>query len=148
MSSSATWARVRPLELARGTWGLALLAAPRRVLAAVGERVPDRRTVVVTRVLGGRHLVQAAVTGLAPSRAVLADGAWVDGVHALTSLALAVGDRPRARLALLDAGIAGGWSLLTRGAARRSAPPDGPATSWIDRLARAVHPLLPGAPRL
>ncbi len=147
MSPSASWARTRPLELARGTWGLALLLAPRRVLAAVGERAPDRRTVVVTRVLGGRHLVQAAVTGLAPSRAVLADGAWVDAVHALTAVGLAASDRPRARLALLDAGVAGTWALVTRGAARRT-PPDGPATAWSDRLARAVHPLLPGAPRL
>jgi hypothetical protein len=144
--------RTRPagelLQGARATWGAALLAAPGLVLRLVGELEPDPRSRAVVRVLGARHLVQAVFSGRAPGRATLADGAWVDGVHALTSLALAAGDRPRARLALTDALIAASWGAASARAARRVPLDEEQAASRRERLARAVHPLLPWAPRL
>ncbi|MEH3078241.1 MAG: hypothetical protein PGN11_16530 [Quadrisphaera sp.] len=152
VGAASAQGRPRPagevLQGARATWGVLLLAAPERVLRAVGEHHPDARTRAVLRVLGARHLVQAAFSGRAPGRATLADGAWVDAVHALTSLALAAGDRPRARLALLDAVVAASWGAASARAARRVPLDEAQAASWRERLARAVHPLLPGAPRL
>jgi hypothetical protein len=67
-----------------------------------------------------------------PGAEVLAMGTWVHTVHALTALALAVGDRDRARLT--DSAVAGLWATagyhdLTR--ARATPPPTGDdATSW------------------
>lgn len=136
------------LQGARAVWGTALLVSPEAVLRAVGEHDPDPRSRAVVRVLGARHLAQAAFSGRAPGRSTLADGAWVDVVHALTSLALAAGDRPRARLALLDALIALTWGTATARAARRVPLSGGADASRRERLARAVHPLLPGAPAL
>ncbi|MBC3762449.1 hypothetical protein ACUN7V_04815 [Quadrisphaera oryzae] len=136
------------LQGARATWGAALLVAPGQVLRLAGEHQPDSRSLAVVRLLGARHLVQAAFSGRAPGRATLADGAWVDAVHALTSLALAAGDHPRARLALLDAVIAASWGAASARAARRVPLREGRAASARERLARAVHPLLPWAPRL
>ncbi|TXR52885.1 hypothetical protein [Quadrisphaera setariae] len=136
------------LQGARATWGTLLLVAPGPVLRLVGEHDPDPRSRTVVRVLGARHLLQAGFSGRTPSRATLADGAWVDVVHALTALALAAGDRPRARLALLDAVIALSWGTASARAARRVPLQEGRAASRRERLARAVHPLLPGAPPL
>lgn len=140
----------RPLEVARAAWGLTAVVAPALLVRGVGGVPPDRRAVVVTRVLGVRHLVQAVVSFLSPGPAVLAVGAWVDGAHSLSALGLALVDRPRARVALTDAAIAAAWGLASRRAARRAGavavagrvPP-----SWTERAARRVLPLLPGAPR-
>ena len=137
------------MEVVRAAWGAACLLAPRRVAALAGD-APDHRALVVTRVLGGRHLVQAAFTLRAPGPAVLAAGAWVDTVHAATAVVLAVVDRRRARSALVDAAVATGWMLLGRRDLARTevvlagAPAGGPV--WTERLARAVLPWLPGAP--
>ncbi|TNM67098.1 hypothetical protein FHN55_11250 [Streptomyces sp. NP160] len=148
MSAPRTHPAGELLQGARATWGTALLVAPGPVLRLVGEAEPDPRSRAVVRVLGARHLAQAAFSGRAPGRATLADGAWVDVVHAVTSLALAAGDRPRARLALLDALVALTWGTATARAARRVPLVSGEPASRRERLARAVHPLLPGAPAL
>ena len=141
-------ARLRPLEIARGTWGLACLAAPAWIVRTVGGAPADHRAVVVTRILGARHLVQAGFTAVAPGPAVLAAGTWVDSVHALTAVAFAVVDPRRARLSLIDAAIATAWSLAARrevAGARAVRGADGRLV-WTERLARGVLPLLPLAP--
>lgn len=140
----------RPIELARAAWGAACLLAPRRVASLAGD-APDRRAVVVARVLGVRHLVQAAFSLRAPGPAVLAAGTWVDTVHALSAVVLAVVDRRRWRSALVDAGVAATWALLTRRDVARAeiilvGGPAGGEPVWTERLARTVLPLLPGAP--
>ncbi len=142
-------ARLRPLEIARGTWGLVCLAAPATIITPVGGAPADHRAVVVTRVLGARHLVQAGFTAVAPGPAVLAAGTWVDVVHSLTAVAFAVVDRRRARLALIDAAVAATWSLAARHdvASARARRTDGGRLGWPERLARAVLPPLPCAPR-
>ncbi|MGQ7297096.1 hypothetical protein [Quadrisphaera sp. KR29] len=136
------------LQGARAAWGAALLAAPGTVLGLLGQRRPGPRSLGVVRLLGARHLVQAAFCGRAPGRAALADGAWLDAVHALSALGLAAADRRRARLALLDAAIASTWGLATARAARRVPLDTGHEPSRRERLARTLHPLLPGAPPL
>ena len=83
--------RSRKIELLRGGWGAAMLVAPRQVMQAMDVRV-DAKSMVIGRILGARHLTQAALSGFRPSPEVLAMGVWVDTVHALTALALASAD--------------------------------------------------------
>lgn len=135
--------KIRAIELIRAGWGGVLLAAPAEVLGHIhGVRV-DRRAVIVTRILGARHLVQALLSGVDPGPEVLAAGVWVDTVHSATALGLAVADRRRARGGVTDALVAAswaalGWRHLRTGRART----DG--VRGRDRLARAVVGALPG----
>lgn len=142
-------ARLRPLELARGAWGLACVVAPAAMVQTVGGAPADHRAVVVTRVLGARHLVQAGFTAVAPGPAVLAAGTWVDVVHALTAVGFAAVDPRRARLSLIDALVATAWSQAARRDAATARPrrTSGGQLVWSERLARTVLPVLPFAPR-
>ncbi|MCW3845083.1 hypothetical protein ONA70_33955 [Micromonospora yasonensis] len=103
--------------LTRLAWGAALTVAPHRVLLRWGH--PSGLAVAVLRVLGVRHLAQAAMTLRRPTPVVLTAGAAADALHATTALALAAVDRRQRRIALLDTAIAGGWALLDLSAARR-----------------------------
>ncbi|MEU2616344.1 hypothetical protein ABZ570_33005 [Micromonospora sp. NPDC007271] len=103
--------------LARLAWGATLIVAPRRVLRRWGH--PSRLAVGTLRVLGVRHLAQAAVTLRRPAPAVLVVGAAADLLHGTSALALAAIDRRQRRLALLDSAIAGGWAVLDGWAAAR-----------------------------
>ncbi len=139
----------RFIEIVRGFWGAALLAAPRFVLSSVHGIDVDRKAVVVTRILGARHLTQATLSGINPSPEVIATGTWVDSVHSLTALGLAAVNRRRARPALTDAVVAAAWALLgahdlTTGAT----PPPNHYQRRRDRLAQAILPRLPGGQRL
>jgi hypothetical protein len=115
---------VRTSALARVIWGATLLGAPRSVLRALGGRQTALARAVL-RVLGARHLAQATATALHPSRAVLAGGAGLDGLHAMTALALAAVHPPQSRIALSDVGIAAMWIGLDVHAARRPHTPLG-----------------------
>ncbi|SCF09782.1 hypothetical protein GA0074695_3454 [Micromonospora viridifaciens] len=106
--------------LARLAWGATLVVAPRRVLRRLGH--PSRLAVGTLRVLGVRHLAQAAVTLRRPVAVVLIAGAAADLLHAASALALAAVDRRQRRIALLDSAIAGGWAVLDGWAARRPRP--------------------------
>ena len=92
----------------RGAWGAVLLAAPDRILSSIHGLHNDTKSRVITRILGARHLTQAALSERRPGAEVLAMGTWVDTVHALTALALAVSDRDRGRLT--DSAVAGLWA--------------------------------------
>ncbi len=140
----ATNTRSRSIELARAGWGLALLAAPRAVMENVHHVKVDTKSLVVARILGARHLTQAALSGWRPSPEVLAMGVWVDTVHALTALGLAVVDRSRARAGLTDVAAASIWAGAGyRDLSQRSATP--PAHQrGRDRLARIVLGVVPG----
>ena len=88
----------------RACYGLVLLAVPAQVITVAGTR-PSKQSCRVARVLGVRHLVQAAVSGRA-GRGGLAAGAAVDSVHAASMLVMAV-MLPRLRRAeLADGSIA------------------------------------------
>lgn len=135
--------KVRGIEFVRAGWGVVLLASPTGVLNHVhGVRV-DRRAVIVTRILGARHLAQALLSGINPGPEVLAAGVWVDTVHSLTAFGLAVVDRRRARGGVIDGVIAAVWGgvglhHLRTGQARTQ------DVRGRDRLARAVVGALPG----
>ena len=100
----------RSIEVLRGAWGVALLAAPDRILGAVHGLRIDTRSRIIARILGFRHLTQAALSGYRPSPEVLAMGVWVDTVHALTAVGLAAVDHRRIRAGLVDTAIAATWA--------------------------------------
>jgi hypothetical protein len=88
---------------ARACYGAALLCAPGLVLGLCTGRASSQRARAVVRILGARHLAQAALTLWRPSPAVLLAGAGIDACHAASMLALAATD-PQLR----TAGIADG----------------------------------------
>lgn len=135
--------KIRAIELIRAGWGAVLVAAPAEVLDHIHGVQVDRKALVVTRILGARHLAQALLSGVNPGPEVLAAGVWVDTVHSATALGLAVADRRRARGGVTDAAVAAswaalGWRHLRAGRART----DG--ILGRDRLARTVVGALPG----
>lgn len=96
--------------MVRTGWALALLAAPGPVVRVVGGRdEPASRWVV--RVLGARHLVEAAVE-IRHGRGVRRAGAAIDGIHSCTAMAFGLADRRWRRPALIDAGVAAAFAAL------------------------------------
>lgn len=107
MTEQSTIAKIRTIEIARATWGAALLLAPRQTLKVVHRIEMDLTSLLVARVLGARQVGQALLSGVRPSPEVLAMGVWVDLAHAASALALAAVDRRRASAGLTDAAVAG-----------------------------------------
>jgi hypothetical protein len=87
----------------RACYGVALVAAPGAVIRLATGQPSGRRERGVARLLGARHVVQAAITALAPVPGVLAAGAGVDAVHTTSMITLAAADRRVRRAALTDA---------------------------------------------
>jgi hypothetical protein len=108
--------------LVRAVWGGVLLGAPGSVLSITTRSDPAflGTARIVLRVLGARHIVQAAVEARWPRPGVLALAATVDGLHAASGLALAATDPGWRRSALLDATVTIGLALTT---ARRALQP-------------------------
>ena len=89
-----------------------MLAVPGLVLTSMRGVQVDPKAIVVVRILGARHLVQALSSGINPSPEALAAGVWVDTVHSMTALGLAVADRNRIQGGLADSVVAASWALL------------------------------------
>jgi hypothetical protein len=101
-----TSAAARVLQVVRAGYGAALLLLPGPVIRLCTGRPASHRTRNVARVLGARHLVQAAVTaGSGPSAESLGIGAAIDITHAASMAGLAVADRRVRRVTLTDAMI-------------------------------------------
>lgn len=94
------------MSLARAGYGAVLLCAPGAVIGLCTGRRASPRARAVARLLGFRHLAQAAMTAMAPTPAVLAIGAEVDLAHAASMLALGAGNWPLRRAPLSDAAVA------------------------------------------
>jgi hypothetical protein len=111
------------LGAVRACYGGLLLCAPRRMITLAAGHPANPRAAAVARLLGARHLLQAALTagalaqavpaaGLRPE-AVPADGLWpgtvllagsaIDTVHAASMVGLAAACRPLRRAVLADA---------------------------------------------
>jgi hypothetical protein len=104
-------------------WGGVLICVPAQVLSLAGE-VPSPAALRVLRVLGARHLGQAAVTAARPSPAALRAGGVVDMLHAASCAGLAMADVRWRRPATL--GCLGAAALAAAGfaaAARRADRP-------------------------
>ena len=134
--------RSRRIELARLGWGVLLLSAPARVLTTTNARV-DTHSVVVTRILGLRHLTQGLLSGLHPSPEVIAMGTWVDGAHSATALALALLDPERAVAGIADATVAATWCSLGLRDLRHAVATPPEHDRVRDALARSVLRALP-----
>jgi len=113
----------RHVALARVGWGMVLLLAPRPVMRRVHHVRADRAGVVVARVLGVRQVGQGLVSAVWPESDVLVVGVGVDAVHSASMVGLAAVDRGRARGALTDAVLAGGWAVLGYKALRSAGRP-------------------------
>jgi hypothetical protein len=98
--------------LVRTGWGLALLCVPRQVLRLAGHPQPARAAAVVTRILGARHLVQAATMLAKPSRRTIWAGAVADSLHALTGVAVAAVSPCWRAAAASDALVAATFAFL------------------------------------
>ncbi len=109
----------RHLAAARGGWGLVLVTCPDRVLSQLTGDGGSPLGAGLLRVLGARHIVQAGVTALAPTRAVLAAGAVADGLHVATAVLFGRADRRQRRAGLIAAGIAGAFGVASARAASR-----------------------------
>ncbi|MFB9833531.1 hypothetical protein [Actinoallomurus acaciae] len=101
----------RSLPVLRLAWGGLLVTAPRAVLHVLSGRAATASQVPVMRVLGARHVVQAAVELARPTPRALRAGAAVDPLHASTC-AVAVSPIWR-RPALVDG--TGALTLATAG---------------------------------
>jgi hypothetical protein len=119
--------RLAVLQLARASYGVALVMAPGLLTFLVTGHSTTRRERRVAQLLGARHLVQAAVTAFVPVPSVVGLGAAVDAMHAGSMLLLATAD-PAARNAALTDALAevafatAGWSASARWSAPVQAP--------------------------
>jgi hypothetical protein len=111
---------VNRFAVARAGYGVVLLTVPKPVIRfSTGNRA-DRLTRAMTRVLGGRHLIQAILTAGTPSPAALTRGVQVDLAHVASMLGLAVLDRRRRRAGLVDAPAASAFAVVGVILARRA----------------------------
>ncbi len=99
--------------MVRAVYGSGLLLAPARLLCTLARMPLDRAAVNVARVLGVRHLAQAAATRRG-TRGELWLGAAVDGAHAGSMAALARWSSSCSHrvLAARDARAAAGLAVL------------------------------------
>lgn len=107
---------VSALRLAYGT--LLLFLGP-RLLAPALERGAHDSSPTVVRVLGARHVVQAVVCAVWPTRAVGRVSVALDGLHAATDVGCALLDRPYRRAASIDLGPAIAFAVGTLAVTRR-----------------------------
>ncbi len=94
------------LTAVRTLWGTVLLVVPEAILQDLPHERVDRPARVVARVLGLRHLTEAAVTGRRNSSTLIRAGAIVDAIHATTFAALAALRPDRRKLALTNVATA------------------------------------------
>jgi hypothetical protein len=102
---------VRAAAAGRAAVGLAMLLRPDDVARRLGS--PTTGGHPVLRVLGARHLVQAAVLSARPSAEVVAGSVAVDALHVASDLALAAVRGDRRRPALRDAAVSTAVLLAT-----------------------------------
>ena len=95
--------------------GVALLAQPHGLLAAVCGEPPDESVTIFARVLGARHLVEAAILWRWRTPTVAGIGAAVDAAHAVSAVALVATGHHR-RPAIANVASAATFALF--GAAR------------------------------
>ncbi len=102
-------AAVRLLIALHVCLGIPLLIAPGMVVGALPHQRIDRPVRVFARILGARHLLEAAVLARRHTHEWILAGAAVDATHALTMVLLACLCPARSELAL---GNAAGATLL------------------------------------
>ena len=102
---------------ARALVGMTLLARPYGALTALSGEPPDRKVTIYARILGARHLLEAAVLWRQTTPIVVGAGATVDAIHALSAATL-VKTRHHPRLASLNVASASMFAILDAALAR------------------------------
>jgi hypothetical protein len=92
--------------------GAAMALAPGPPLRLLAGRAPRRPELVVARILGLRHLAEAAALARFGGRAALGTAAAVDLIHASTAVALARRDERERRLAWCNVVSATAFAVL------------------------------------
>jgi hypothetical protein len=97
---------------------MTLLARPYGAPAAISGEPPNRKVAIYARILGARHLLEAAILWRRMTPIVVGAGATVDAIHAASAFALVkTGHHPRlaslnvasaSMFAILGAALAGG----------------------------------------
>lgn len=105
----------------RAAYGALLLFATSPVLRLVTGHSATPRATAVARVLGLRHLGQAAATGFQPTAVPLALGAEVDVAHSASMLAVVALSRTHRRAGAVDATVATAFAMGGALVARRLA---------------------------
>ena len=108
------------IPLARAGYGAALLCAPGPMIRVCTGRSPSLRARRVARVLGIRHLAQAAVTAWAQGPEMVAVGSVIDLGHAASMLAFAAASQSFRRAELADAVVAAALAVAEPASARLS----------------------------
>jgi hypothetical protein len=108
----------RRLQLARASYGVALVMAPGLVSYLATGRFPSRRVRRAAQLLGARHLIQAAISAAVPVPDVFELGAAVDTVHAASMVMLAPASGTAWPAVLLDALAEAVFAATGRGWAR------------------------------
>jgi hypothetical protein len=106
------------LAVVRAAWGALLVCCPGPLLRAAAGHPGSGSDRMVLRLLGTRHLLQAAVTTARPSRTVLDAGGVIDLLHAASQVALACSGPRWRRAAALDAAGAAAFAAAGLRAAR------------------------------
>jgi len=118
---------MRALIGLRALAGAVLVLAPGKVLGDLPHRRIDDATRAFARILGARHLVEAAVLWRHDTHRWVLVGAAVDATHAATMLTLAAARPDARRLALTNALTASALAGAGVAADRRGHPSDTPA---------------------
>ena len=133
------------LSPTRAAIGAARLVVPALSLPGINAARLGAGGRKVVRVLGARHVAQAALTGRGPTRAVLWLGAEVDAAHAASMVGVAVCSRRYRRAALGDAAVAGTLAVAGAWAAmnlRADPVATTPVGGWRDRMAERLAGLV------
>jgi hypothetical protein len=117
--SAVSYAPGSVLQVVRAGYGGVLLIVPGPVIRLATGRPAGARARAVARVLGARHLLQAALTTAAAcSAGSLGLGAVVDLAHAASMATLGLADRQVRRLTLSDALVESTFAAASASAAR------------------------------
>lgn len=111
---------MRLLEVARGALGACEILAPDAVAAHLLGLRSDPPANATLRVLGVRHVAQAAALICADTAITHRVGGVVDLLHALSMAGLAAVDSSRRRAASIDCCVAGCFAVLEFVAAGRA----------------------------
>jgi hypothetical protein len=113
------------IPLARAGYGAALLCVPGPLIRACTGRSPSSRARGMARVLGVRHLAQAAITAGAPGPEMFTVGSAIDLCHVASMLGLAAVDKSLRRAELADALVAAALAVAEVASAGPSPASDG-----------------------
>ncbi len=122
----------RLLAGAGAVWGLALLAAPGRVVDALCPELPGSRRWTVP-LLGARLVVQHGAVLAVPDAWMVRVGSAVDLLHAASMVPL-VRSAPHRRAAVISGAVAAGCAVLAPAVAPRPARPRESGRRWHEEV--------------